>query len=59
MTLKQNLNQSTVSQKDLRDDLAIAYVEEIVNLKFLPRLIYNACTGYKNVVDKKHKHRTV
>ena len=47
MTLKQNLNQSTVSQKDLRDDLAIAYVEEIVNLKFLPRLIYNACSGCK------------
>ena len=28
----------TISQKDVHDELAIAYAEEVVNLNFLPRL---------------------
>ena len=42
----------TMSQKDVRDELAIGYAEEIVNLDFLPRLLYNECSGCKNGVDK-------
>ena len=34
------------------DELAIGYAEKIVNLDFLPRLAYNACSGCKNSVDK-------
>ena len=42
----------TMSQKDVRDELAIGYAGEIVNLNFLPRFVYNACSGCKNGVDK-------
>ena len=42
----------TISQKDVPDELAIGYAEEIVKLNFLPRFVYNACSGCKNDVDK-------
>ena len=41
----------TISKKDVRNELAIGYTEEFVNLNFLPRLIYNACSGCKNGIE--------
>lgn len=41
-----------MSQKDIRDELAIGYAEEIRNSNFLPRFAYNSCSGCKNGVDK-------
>ena len=37
-----------MSKKDVRDELAIAYAEENVNLNFLPRFVHK----------QKDKHRT-
>ena len=42
----------TMSQKDVCDELAIGYAEEIINLNLLPRFAYNECSGCKNSVDK-------
>ena len=42
----------TMSQKDVRDELAIGYAEEIINLNLLPRFTYSECSGCKNGVDK-------
>ena len=42
----------TMSQKDVRDELAIGYAEEIINLNLLPRFTYSECIGCKNGVDK-------
>ena len=33
----------TMSQKDVRDELAIGYAEEIINLNLLPRFTYSEC----------------
>ena len=44
-----------MSQKDVGDELAIAYGEEVVDINFLPRFAYNACGGCKNGVDKNKK----
>ena len=41
-----------MSLKDARDELAIGYAEKIENSNFLPRFVYNACSGCKNGVDK-------
>ena len=46
------ITKPTMRQKDVHDELAIAYAKEIVNLNFLPRFVYNACSGCKNGVDK-------
>ena len=40
----------TIRQKDVRDELAIAYEKEIVNV--LLSLVCNACSGCKNDVEK-------
>ena len=39
-----------LSKKEVRDELAIAYAEEILLL--LPNLVNDACSGCKNNVDK-------
>ena len=39
-----------MSQKDVHDEFAISYAEEI--LHFLAGLVYNACFGCKNGVDR-------
>ena len=41
-----------IFQKDVRDELAIGYAEEIINLNLLPRFTYSECSGCKNGVDK-------
>ena len=41
-----------MSQKDVRDELAICYAEEIINLNLLPYFTYNECSGCRNGVDK-------
>ena len=42
------ITKPTMSKKDVRDELAIAYAEENVNLNFLPRFVHK----------QKDKHRT-
>ena len=44
--------ESVCLPKPTMSELVIGYAEEIVNLNFLPRLAYNACSGCKNGVDK-------
>ena len=53
------ITKPTWSKKDVRDELAIAYAEDIANLNFLPRLVYNADSGCKNGVDKTQAHNSM
>ena len=39
-----------MSQKSVRDELAIAYAEEIITL--IPSLVYDACNGCKKGLDR-------